>query len=153
MSEEIDWAKLTEMQHAAEELEKEKLSRVRVFDPKELIKKAKEIREVVDEDLGVIRYVHLDWKELREIMKKHEDNTDRSIEALYMQLAPANPDLKRTDVEKLPYEVVSRLITKIQKDGAFFPPKPQSKSENGSASTGQPRPSDSSPMSTATSFK
>lgn len=153
MSGEVDWAKVTEMQEQVDAIEKEKLARVRIFDPKELIKRAKEIREVVDEDLGTIRYVHLDWKELREIMKKYEDNTDRSIEALYRQLVPANPGMTREDVEKLPYEVVSRLITKIQKDGAFFPQKQQSKSENGSASTEQPKPSDSSPMSTPTRFK
>jgi hypothetical protein len=139
MSEEIDWIKVTQMQEEMDKAEKEKLSRVRIFDPKELIKKAKEIREIYDEDLGTIRYVHLDWKELREIMKKHEDNTDRSIEALYRQLAPANPGLTKEDVEKLPYEVISRLIIKIQKDGAFFPAKQSSKSESGSASTEQPK--------------
>jgi hypothetical protein len=128
------------MAEKADEIEREKLARVRIFDPKELIKKAKEIREIVDEDLGTIRYVHLDWKELREIMKKYEDNTDRSIEALFRQLVPANADLKKEDVEKLPYEVVSRLIVKIQKDGAFFPPKLPSKSEIGSRLMEQPKP-------------
>jgi hypothetical protein len=142
-NENVDWQKFTEMQQKFDEIMKEKLARVRIFDPQELIKRAKEIREIYDEDLGTIRYVHLDWKELREIMKKYEDNTDRSIESLFLQLAPANPGMTKADVEKLPYDVVARLITKIQKDGAFFPPKPQIKSETGSTSTEQPKQSDS----------
>jgi hypothetical protein len=138
------------MENRLEEIERQKLARVRIFDPKELVRKAKEIREVYDEDLGTIRYVLLNYDELNEIVEKYKDNKDRSIQLLFKQLAPASPGLTADDVKKMPYEVVVRLLTKLQKDGSFFPPK---KSENGSESTEEPRQSDSSPMNTATHFK
>ena len=52
---EIDWAKITKLQDAANEYTEEKLKKALVFDPKDLACKAKMIREVYDEDLGTIR--------------------------------------------------------------------------------------------------
>lgn len=136
-SEQVDWAHVTKMQSQLEEIEKERLARVRIFDPKELVRKAKEIREVYDEDLGTIRYVLLNYDELNEIVEKFKDNKDRSIQLLYKQLAPASPGLTADDIKKMPYEVVVRLLTKLQRDGSFFH---QKKSQNGSESTEEPRP-------------
>jgi hypothetical protein len=150
MNEEIDWNKISQMQERLDELEREKLERVRVFDPKELVRKAKVIREVFDEDLGTIRYVLLSYNDLNEIIEKYKDNRDRSIQLLFRQLAPANEGLAVEDLKEMPYEVVVRLLTKLQKEGGFFP---QTTSQNGSTSTSEPRPSDSSPMSTVTHFK
>jgi hypothetical protein len=147
---EVDWEKANEMEERLNKLEEEKLERVRIFDPKELVRKAKDIREIVDPDLGTIRYVLLDYKELREIMEKYKDNNDRSIQLLFRQLEPANKGLTVEDVWKMPYEVVVRLLTKLQTEGTFFPrPKP---SPNGSTPTPERRPSDSSPTSTVTHF-
>jgi len=139
MSETIDWARVTEMQERLEEAEKEKLSRVRIFDPKEIVRKAKEIREIVDDDLGTIRYVLLNYDELNEIIEKYKDNKDRSVQLLFKQLGPANEGLKVDDIRKMPYEVVVRLLTKLQTEGSFFP-RLQTPSQNGSQSTEEPRP-------------
>jgi hypothetical protein len=149
---EIDWKKATEMEEALNAFESERLARVRIFDPKEIVRKAKEVREIVDEDLGTIRYVLLNYDELNEIIEKYKDNKDRSIQLLFKQLAPANEGLKVTDIREMPYEVVVRLLTKLQTEGSFFQP-PQKPSPNGSQTTEERRPSGSSRMSTVTHFK
>ena len=151
-NEKIDWTAATEMEERLNQLDKERLARVKVFDPKEIVRRAKDVREIVDEDLGTIRYVLLNYDELNEIIEKYKDNKDRSIQLLFKQLAPANDGLKVDDIRKMPYEVVVRLLTKLQTEGSFFP-RPQKPSQNGSPSTEEPRQSDSSPMSTVTHFK
>jgi hypothetical protein len=151
-NEKIDWGKASEMEEALNASEAERLARVRIFDPKEIVRKAKEVREIIDEDLGTIRYVLLNYDELNEIIEKHKDNRDRSIQLLFKQLAPANDGLKVEDIRKMPYEVVVRLLTKLQTEGSFFQPQ-QTQSQNGSQTTEERRPSDSSRMSTVTHFK
>jgi len=134
---EIDWGLVTEMQEHLKELEKQRDERTKIFNPKELVKNAKVIRELYDEDLGTIRYVLLDYSELSEIIKKYPENQDRSIALLEKQLAPANPDLTFNDIKAMPYEVVVRLLTKLQSEGSFFPK--QKISPIGSQSMEQPR--------------
>jgi hypothetical protein len=136
MSEEIDWGKVSEMENILKADEEEKLKRVRVFNPKELVKQAKEVRELYDEDLGTIRYKLLTYAQLNEIVEKHTDNKDRSMQLLFMMLSPANKDLKVEDIKAMPYEVVVRLLTKLQKEGSFFP---QKQSANGSDATPSPK--------------
>jgi hypothetical protein len=148
--EKIDWSYVSEMEQRLDELEREKLQRVKVFNPKELVRRAKEIREISDDDLGVIRYVLLSYDDLNEIIEKYPDNKDRSVQLLFRQLFPANKDLAVEDIHKMPYEVVVRLLTKLQKEGGFFQTKV---SQSGSTSTQEPKPSDSSPTSTVTHFK
>jgi hypothetical protein len=148
MGEEIDWGKVTQYEQAVNEYTAAQLAKVKIFDPKEITKKAKQIREIVDEDLGTIRYVLLTYNDLTEIIDKYTDNKDRSVQLLFKQLAPANPDLTIDDIRGMPYEVVVRLLTKLQQSGFF----PQRTSPSGSTSTQKPKPSDSSPTSTATSF-
>jgi hypothetical protein len=152
INENIDWEKASEMEEILNKLEAERLAKVRIFDPKEIVRKAKEVREIVDDDLGTIRYVLLNYDELNEIIEKYKDNKDRSIQLLFKQLAPANEGLKVEDIRKMPYEVVVRLLTKLQTEGSFFQPQ-QTKSPNGSQTTEEHRPSDSSRMSTVTHFK
>lgn len=149
-SQEIDWGKVREMEARLNQLEEEKRAKARLFDPKDLVKHAKAVREIYDEDLGTIRYVLLNYKDLNEIVEKYPDNKERSIQFLLRQLAPVNKDLTEEDIKALPYEVVVRLLAKLQKEGSFFH---QATSPNGSTSTQEPKPSDSSPLSTATSFK
>lgn len=149
---EIDWKKVTEMEEALNNFESERLARVRIFDPKEIVRKAKEVREIVDEDLGTIRYVLLNYDELNEIIEKYKDNKDRSMQLLFKQLGPANEGLKVDDIRKMPYEVVVRLLMKLQTEGSFFQLH-QRPSQNGSEQTEERRPSDSSRMSTVTHFK
>lgn len=148
--EEVDWSKVSEYEHALESYTAEQLARVKIFNPKEITRKAKDIREIYDEDLGTIRYVLLNYNELNEIVEKYQDNKERSVQLLFKQLAPAHEGLTVDDIKNMPYEVVVRLLTKLQSDGSFFPPKP---SPSGSASTQERKPSDSSPTSTVTHFK
>jgi hypothetical protein len=146
---EIDWSKVSEYEQALESYTAEKLARVKIFDPKEITRKAKQIREIYDEDLGTIRYVLLNYNELSEIIEKYQDNKERSIQLLFKQLAPVNEGLTVDDIKNMPYEVVVRLLTKLQREGSFFP---QKHSPSGSASTQEPKQSDSSPTSTVTHF-
>jgi len=145
----IDWSKIAEYEQAIDNYTVEKLAKVKMFDPKELVRSAKKVREIYDEDLGTIRYVLLTYDDLNEIIEKFKDNKDRSIQLLHRQLAPANKGLMVEDIRQMPYEVVVRLLTKLQGEGGFFPRKP---SKTGSTSTQEPKPSDSSPTSTATRF-
>jgi hypothetical protein len=146
----IDWSKVAEFENAIEDYSVEKLAKVKLFDPKELVRSAKKVREIYDEDLGTIRYVLLSFDDLNEIVEKYKDNKDRSIQLLFKQLAPASKGLTVEDIRQMPYEVIVRLLTKLQSQGSFFPLKP---SKNGSTSTPEPKPSDSSPMNTVTHFK
>lgn len=136
MPEEIDWGKATEMENILKKDEEEKLKRVRVFNPKELVKKAKEIRELYDNDLGLIRYKLLTYAQLNEIMEKYSENKDRSMQLLFKMLAPANEGLTIEDIKAMPYEVVVRLLTTLTNKGSFFP---QKTSANGSAATLSPK--------------
>jgi hypothetical protein len=139
---EIDWQKATEMEQRLNQLEQEKRERTKVFNPKELVRKAREVRELYDEDLGTVRYVLLSYSELSKIIDEYKDNRDRSIALLYGQLAPANEGLTFEDVKAMPYEVVVRLLTKLQTDGSFFSKK-KAPFLNGSVSTGPPSQSGS----------
>ncbi len=120
---EIDWEKVAEMQQSLDAFEAEKRERTKIFNPIEISRKAKEIREVHDEDLGTIRFVLLTYDDVIEIFDKYKDNRDRSMQILFKQLEPANPELKIEDVRRMPYEAVVRLITLLQTDGSFFPHK------------------------------
>jgi hypothetical protein len=131
----IDWSKVTQLQEAANHYTEAKLQKALVFDPKDVASKAKMIREVYDEDLGTIRFAMLSYNDLQEIAAKHADNQERSVQILFRQLAPASKGLTIDDVRAMPYEVVVRLLVKLQGEGSFFYRKPQaapSMSKNGS---------------------
>src|SRR5665648_566812 len=117
---EIDWGKMDSVIQAANNFTEEKLKRALVFDPKDIVRKAKMIREVYDEDLGTIRYAMLSYNDLQEIVAKHADNQERSVQILFRQLAPASKGLTVDDVRAMPYEVVVRLLVKLQGEGSFF---------------------------------
>jgi hypothetical protein len=120
------------------------------FNPLEILKSTKEIRGVVDEELGEIRYVFLSSKDFLEISAKYpaakhpdflEHNTLINLEIVFRQLAPANPGLTLEDVKALPNEVNARLKELLQGGKAsFFPPKqPTPKSSTGSPATPKPK--------------
>lgn len=98
----------------------EKLQRALLFDPQDIVRKAKDIREVFDKDLKTIRYVHLSYDELIELTDKCKDDRERSLQLLLRQLGPANPGLTEQDIRKMPYEVVVRLLLLLQGEGSFF---------------------------------
>jgi hypothetical protein len=133
----IDWGLVTQMQENLKELEAKHAEKAKIFNPKQLVKNAKAVRELHDEELGTVRYVLLSYNELNEIIEKHTENKDRSIAFLHKQLAPANPGLTEEDVRAMPYEVVVRLLTKLQTEGSFF--QKQKTSPIGSQSTEQPK--------------
>jgi hypothetical protein len=138
LSGEIDWAKVTEMSETLDKYTERKLARLKVFNPKELARKTKDIREIEDEDLGTIRYVLLGWNEANEIVEKHKgDNKEIAIQMLFKQLAPAHEGLTIEDVRQMPYEVIARVMNKLQDEGSFFPKRKTS--SNGSAQTAKPR--------------
>jgi hypothetical protein len=141
MESEIDWKKVSEYQQALDDSEKRRRERVKIFNPKEVLVAASRIREIEDEDLGLIRYVVLSFDKLNEITTKFQDNRERSIYILYAQLAPANPDLTVEDIKNMPYEVVAKLLLILQGRGSFLPrtslPK-LAKSLSGLTSTGEP---------------
>jgi hypothetical protein len=122
--EEVDWNKVTEMQDALNEYTEEKLKRAMVFDPKDIVRKAKQINEVYIEDLGTVRYVYLSYADLNAIGEKPMSDRERSVQILLKQLAPANPGLTADDICAMPYEVVVKLLVKLQGEGSFFPKKP-----------------------------
>jgi hypothetical protein len=76
------------------------------FHPKQLVTRAKEIREIQNQDFGLIRYSLLSYGLLNEIIENFKDNKNRSIQLLFRQLFPArapenpqNPHLGKTEVQ------------------------------------------------------
>jgi len=137
----VDWSKVSEYEQALNEYSAAKFARIKVFDPREIVRNAKQVREIVDEDLGTIRYVILSYDDATDIAEKYTDNKERSMQYLFRQLAPANEGLKVEDIRKMPYEVVVRLLLKLQREGSFFPPKTPKPSPNGSMPTQEPKTS------------
>jgi len=153
---EIDWAKMTELQNAASEYTEAKLKKALFFNLKDVVRRAKitEVHEVYDEDLGTIQYHRLSWDEFNSFIEKTKmetmSNSDKSVYILAKQLVPATPDtsIDETvqDLRKIPFEVVTRLLTKLQGEGSFFQLKPQAApqlqtSKNGSTSASKPKTS------------
>jgi hypothetical protein len=66
----------------------------------------------------------LNYNDLQEIVAKHADNQERSVQILFRQLAPASKGLTVDDIRAMPYEVVVRLLVKLQGEGSFFYKKP-----------------------------
>ena len=108
------------------------------FDPREVLLHARDIREVVDVDSGVVRFVHLCFRDLNEVVEEYPDNKERSIQILFRQLSPAYPangesaGLSLKDIRDMPYEVVVKLLTLLGTEGRFFP---QARSPIGSEQT------------------
>lgn len=120
----INWGKVTELQNALDDFVAQERVNVKVFNPKELSARIKDLREIFDEDLGRIQYVVLSWAEANEIVDAHKGDTKEiAIQMLFKQLAPATHGLTVEDVRHMPYEVIARLINKLQTEGSFFQPK------------------------------
>lgn len=129
---EIDWAKMTELQNAANDYTEAKLKKALVFNPKNITARAKGIHEVYDEDLGSIRYTYLTYDELVELdalqnpqTKQPISNLEKSVHILWMQLKTANPTLTVAEMKTWPFEVITKLLSKLQGEGSFFFRKPQ----------------------------
>jgi len=117
-------------QHEAKQAEKAKL-----FDPKDLLRNAGEIREVVHPELGVVRYGVLTVGDLLEI-NKAESNEKRSLLMLWKMLQKATPDLTAEEVERLPMDVAAALLTALTKEAGFL----TQTSQAGSPQTQKPKP-------------
>jgi len=68
-NEEIDWKKVTEMEEAVGEAQKAKAKKAKLFDPKQLVTKAAQIKTMTDSELGVISFGTVVTEELLEINK------------------------------------------------------------------------------------
>jgi hypothetical protein len=104
----------------------------KLFDPKSITRKAKGIHEVYDADLGTIRYTYLTYDDLMEIGEMRDPITkqplgtkERSIQILLKQLATTYPSLSVDELKAWPFEVVTKLLVKLQGEGSFFHRKPQ----------------------------
>jgi hypothetical protein len=128
----IDWSLLDSAVKASTEFTEEKLRKALVFDPKNITRKAKGIKEVYDADLGTIRYTYLTYDELMEIgemqdptTKQPINNKERSLQILLKQLKTAYPTLSIDELRIWPFEAVTKLLMKLQGEGSFFYRKPQ----------------------------
>ena len=78
------------------------------FDPKQMLKSAREIQYITDEQLGEIRYGMLSLKEINELPKE-PDIQKRAFQVLYAMLRKGYPDLTFEEFEALPFDVAARL--------------------------------------------
>ena len=93
-----------------EEHDAEAAAQRKVFNPKEILANAKEIRSVYDEQLGEVRYGLLTLKEFQSLGDEADVNK-KAYRLIHAMLKKAYPDLTIDNVESMPFEVVARLST------------------------------------------
>ena len=98
-------------------------AKVAKFDLSGIIKKSRSIKEILDPELGIIKYATLTFNDVTEIMKKYSDPMEKSLQILYRQLAPANPGLTIETIKLLPCDVVTRLMVLLKDTSNFLPVK------------------------------
>ena len=112
LSEEDEEAKVEEYKRQLEEDDKEKAEKLaaiaKKFDPKQVLKSAREIQRITDEQLGEIRYGMLSLKEINELPKE-PDIQKRAFQVLYAMLHKGYPDLTFEEFEALPFDIAARL--------------------------------------------
>jgi hypothetical protein len=97
------------------------------FNPGKIIRDSRRIQEILDPDLGLIRYVILRHDDMAEIMKKYQDPMERGFQMVFRMLRPTNPGLMEQDIRDLPFDVVCRLMTVLAPKNGYLPsnqPKP-----------------------------
>ncbi len=93
------------------------------FNPAAIIKKTSAIQQIIDPDLGLIRYRMLSVKAELELQKK-QPSVERDLEILAYMLAPTNPGLTVETLKLMPADVVIRLCSLLKVMNAFLPLKP-----------------------------
>lgn len=104
------------------------VAKQRKFNPAKIIR-ARRIQEILDPDLGLIRYVTLTMDDFAEITKKCHTTAEISMEMLCRQLAPTNPGLTVKTIGLLPIDVVTRLMVTLKHSNYFLPVKPNQAAE------------------------
>jgi len=127
-------SKVEEYKRKLEQYEAEQTEKAKVFDPKEILRSAKEPRSIIDEVLGEVKFGVLTLGELLELNKV--DEQEKSVVMLWMMLKKAHPDLAIEDVKALPIDVSTRLFQILPSQGFLSQP-----SKTGSESAPSPRTS------------
>jgi hypothetical protein len=127
-NEEIDWKKVTNMEEALGEAQKAKAKKAKLFDPKQLVTKAAQIKTMTDSELGVISFGTVVTEELVEINKLATPE-EKGVFMLYLALHKAYPDITLEDVKAFSLEDFTKLMKLIFGSQVFFPN--QKPSENG----------------------
>jgi hypothetical protein len=102
------------------------------FDPKEIIRKASELRTVFDSQLGEIKYTVLTTGDLFDL-NKIENKDARARAMLFKLLHKAYPELKEEDIDRFPMDVATRLLNLLTNQTDFL--QPEKTSTVGSEST------------------
>lgn len=102
----------------AYEREQEKVAKL--FNAKELARKASEIRELNHPTLGLIRYGMIQYKDMADLGKYGESREELTITMLWKMLQKAQPDLTREEVANLPFDVAAELLRLIFKEAGFL---------------------------------
>jgi hypothetical protein len=109
----VDEEKLNRLKRKLEEYEEEKRRIAKLFNVRELIAEAGEIREkYVPEINAVVRYGMLTMGDLAELEQAKTD-MEKGTRVLWLMLRKADPELKLEDVEKLPVDVATAVLTAI----------------------------------------
>jgi len=105
--------KVEKFKQQLEKYEEEKKRIAKLFNVRELIAEAGEIREkYVPEINAVVRYGMLTMGDLAELEKAKTD-MEKGTRVLWLMLRKADPELKLEDVAKLPVEVAAAVLTAI----------------------------------------
>jgi len=105
--------KVEEFKRKLEEYEEQQKRVARLFDVKEVLAKASEIREVYVPELDrAVRYGALTLSDLAEVEKAQTD-MEKGIRILWLMLRKADPELKLEDVQKLPVDVATALFNAV----------------------------------------
>jgi hypothetical protein len=117
--EEIDWKKVDEFMQRADDYDEEVKKKARLFDPKELLKKAQKIRKIEDPELGIICYGTLVSEDLVEI-NREKTNEEKGFVMLWIALRKAYPDITLEDVKAFELTDFTKLMKAIFGGQVFF---------------------------------
>jgi hypothetical protein len=136
----IDWAKITEMQKQVDIGDAEKMKNAKRFNSKDITDKSTLLRKVYDEvSDSVVYYKIFSYQNLVDMIKDvdaAQTNQEKSAYILFKQLQNGgDKTVSYEAVKSWPGDLVARLLTKLQVDGNFFP---QSASTPSKSKTGSP---------------
>jgi hypothetical protein len=113
-------AKEEQYRQKLEEYEAEQAAKAKLFNPQELVKEAKTLRQKHHPKLGLVNYGVLTIDELFDLDKITEKD-ERSKAMLWMMLRKAYPDLTKEDVGRFPGVKAAELLKLMTQDADFLP--------------------------------
>ena len=124
MSGEIDWAKASEFEEALDEInarqEASRKKRAKLFDPRNLVIKAKQLKTINDPEYGIITYGSITWDELQDINKESKSNDEKMFLILHKMLSKAYPDLTVEDIRNFPPQDITKLSSLLMEKDDFL---------------------------------